>query len=261
MQKPIRKIKPQPTMAQPWRRCRARNYHFRAFEAMTPLFEQMVIASIKKVQSQIHEPSLKSDIKWFLAQEARHAMAYARYNGWEQGKITLKPTKLGLFRWVINHTSSSFQLAASAFGEHMTAVTGEWMLKDKSWLRGASKTHKTLWRYHSVEEIEHKHVAFDVYATFHCNYPVRLGAAFLFMGLFLIQYHLLIHRFCREDNVSFFKTMLQMLKIQWTGPKYFSKMIRPLLSYAIPFYHPDKRDNRDLASYWSFKLEKTERLY
>ncbi|HEB26505.1 MAG TPA: metal-dependent hydrolase, partial [Porticoccus sp.] len=55
------------------------------------------------------------------------------------------------------------QLAITVSIEHLTAVLSECMLSEGSVLEQADPTMAALWRWHSVEEMEHKAVAFDVY--------------------------------------------------------------------------------------------------
>ena len=47
--------------------------------------------------------------------------------------------------------------------EHFTAVLATGMLTHPEWLAGTSAELALLWRWHAVEESEHKAVAFDLY--------------------------------------------------------------------------------------------------
>ena len=55
------------------------------------------------------------------------------------------------------------QLAATMALEHFTAAFAHRLLADPDLLKGASADLARLWRWHAIEEIEHKGVAYDVF--------------------------------------------------------------------------------------------------
>lgn len=66
------------------------------------------------------------------------------------------------------------QLAATVALEHFTAMMAGYMLEYPNIMfKGLSENMKNLWLWHAVEEIEHKHVAFDVYQQVFANLPQR----------------------------------------------------------------------------------------
>ena len=54
-------------------------------------------------------------------------------------------------------------VAVTAAYEHFTAVMATGVLTHPNWLDGATPELALLWRWHAVEESEHKTVAFDLY--------------------------------------------------------------------------------------------------
>ena len=59
----------------------------------------------------------------------------------------------------------AMQLAATAALEHFTAIMAHALLSDPRHLEGASPEAARLWRWHAMEEIEHKAVAFDTFVA------------------------------------------------------------------------------------------------
>jgi hypothetical protein len=54
-------------------------------------------------------------------------------------------------------------LAATAALEHITAIMADGLLRNGGYIADALPTLARLWRWHALEETEHKAVAFDVY--------------------------------------------------------------------------------------------------
>ena len=69
-------------------------------------------------------------------------------------------------RWSEENLSPLARLAATVALEHLTAILAAALLDGRSGsLAGADPRVAELWRWHAVEETEHKSVAFDVYAV------------------------------------------------------------------------------------------------
>lgn len=232
--------------------CPYSTYHFNALSLLTPIFENMVIASIRTKHKQIKDKQLKLEVNSLILQEANHSNAFVQFN---QQMIepyygqTLMTGRLKWFRAVINVLPQSFQLAASAFGEHLATVSSEFLLEDERWLEGVDEPIKAIWRWHSIEEIEHKHVAFDVYKQFHCNYFIRTATMGLFLGLFLLQYFSIIRRMMKQDKASLMG-YFKLMGLYWIRPGYFAKFIWPFITYLKPFFHPNQRQNLPIAQKW-----------
>jgi hypothetical protein len=78
------------------------------------------------------------------------------------------------------------RLSVIAAVEHFTAVLGEWILNCSSELdaAGTDPSMLDLMRWHGVEEVEHRSVAFDVFQHFGGNYVRRLvSMIFVAIGL------------------------------------------------------------------------------
>ncbi|MGL6236729.1 MAG: metal-dependent hydrolase [Segniliparus sp.] len=58
--------------------------------------------------------------------------------------------------------------------EHFTAVLGNWVLNSRWEEFGADPALSDLFRWHGAEEIEHRHVAYNVAQYFGAPYPMRL---------------------------------------------------------------------------------------
>lgn len=140
---------------------------FYALSAMFPEGERFFIHSVRHYQKSINDPKMIADIRGFIGQEAHHGRCHEELNE--------EIEKLGIpMSLVINNMDARVdmlkrrlgperQLALTVAMEHFTASLAEFVLENPEVLDGAPKTFRQMMLWHSVEEIEHKAVAFDVF--------------------------------------------------------------------------------------------------
>lgn len=144
-----------------------RTHFFNAMSVLFPDGEQFFIDSVRHYRDQITDPELQQQIRGFIGQEAHHSREHVDYNnrlrqlGYDIGALE-RPVKRRI-RYVNKHFSPARRLAATVAMEHFTAIMADAVLRDPSWLADASPEMRRLWRWHALEETEHKAVAFDVY--------------------------------------------------------------------------------------------------
>src|SRR5256885_4428190 len=143
------------------------SHWFNAMSIFFPEGEKFFIASVRKHQERVTDERLREDVKGFIGQEAMHGREHRVYNAWlaqhgypvdklEQGVIDLLAFTT---RW----TPRGSQLASTLALEHLTAIMADNLLGDPRVLEGVDPRISALWRWHAIEETEHKAVAFDVY--------------------------------------------------------------------------------------------------
>lgn len=140
---------------------------FYALSAMFPEGERFFIHSVRHYQKSIDDPKMIADIRGFIGQEAHHGRCHEELNE--------EIEKLGIpMSLVINNMDARVDMLKRRFGperqlaltvamEHFTASLAEFVLENPEVLNGAPKTFRQMMLWHSVEEIEHKAVAFDVF--------------------------------------------------------------------------------------------------
>src|SRR5690606_31086079 len=126
------------------------------------------------------------------------------------------------------------QLGATVALEHFTAILAHALLADPRHLQGAEPQVAALWRWHAIEEIEHKAVAFDAF---------RLATGLLFrvvagnMGDFL-----------RQDGVRGRRAALGSLNLLWRRPGLLRQVLSAYLAWFRPGFHPWDHDDRALIA-------------
>lgn len=151
--------------------------HFlNALSATFPQGEQFFVDSVRNVRDQVINPELQVDISAFIGQEAHHAQAHQQFN------TNLYSLDYNLAKFDVAFAqemqrlrtlSKRRQLAATVALEHFTAMIAGYMLKNPKLLQDLPTNMLNLWVWHAIEEIEHKHVAFDVYQQVFNNLAQR----------------------------------------------------------------------------------------
>src|SRR5690606_10279173 len=134
-----------------------------ALSLLFPSGERLFIDSVRLFADDITDPKLKADIRAFIAQEAIHSREHAHYNALLTaqgidvdgfGRLAERVVKFAE-RW----TPNKIHLAISCVFEHYTALFAEAFLGDPRVMEGAHPFFRDLWRWHAMEEEEHKAVA------------------------------------------------------------------------------------------------------
>jgi hypothetical protein len=156
----------------------------------------------------------------------------------------------------------SLKLAITAGGEHLTATIAHATLKNNM-LDHADPTMRQLWLWHHMEEIEHKHVAFDVFqATHRKNYFIRIfgflialwtGLWYTFYGLFK-----LLRQDFKQGRLDFRKLKNHSkIFIHDQDMRQFLKYIfKTIPIYLKPGFHPKQIKDQDLISLYSIEFQK-----
>src|SRR5205085_11919204 len=119
-------------------------------------------------------PKLAEEIKGFTTQEAIHSREHDAFNkraadaGYDLSKLEQRVSE----RLAITRDRPPIvNVAATMALEHFTAILPHELLANPRHLEGAETETADLWRWHAVEEIEHKGVAYDtwLYATRHMS--------------------------------------------------------------------------------------------
>lgn len=109
---------------------------------------------------------LKASIACFLKQEAHHSREHAKFNK------SLAPLGIPVDQLAerckariedARKRDPITQLAITVALEHITSAFAAEILKNPAYLRFAGKETRALWRWHAVEELEHRAVASDLF--------------------------------------------------------------------------------------------------
>jgi predicted metal-dependent hydrolase len=133
--------------------------------ATFPLGEAFFVESVRAYRDGA-PPKLAEEIKSFTTQEAIHSREHDAFNRRAANSgcdLTELEAQVAKRLAVTKHKPAIVSLAATMALEHFTAILAHELLADRRHLEGAEQEAADLWRWHAVEEIEHKGVAYDTW--------------------------------------------------------------------------------------------------
>jgi len=220
-----------------------------------PVGERFFIDSVRYYRDQIQDAGLKQAVKAFIGQEAMHGREHDAYNA---HMMTRSPSAeqfeeriRKLLNWFQDNTSPSFQLSITIALEHFTALIGGGhldLLDHPAYLPDAEPNYRDLWTWHSLEETEHKSVAFDVWIDTQGSslrtYLERIFgmtvASAIFWSFTLPQLMKFVHE---EGKLLDLRGWGHSLYFNVINPGLMRRMFLPYLDYYRPGFHPWDHDN------------------
>jgi predicted metal-dependent hydrolase len=114
---------------------------------------------------------------------------------------------------------------------------------------------KDLWRWHSLEELEHKSVAFDVYRQIGGDNKMRttvmrLSMMTLFWDVMKVAIKILRH----DQQLWKWKTVKSMAKFLFSKQGFIRIHVPAYKAFFRDDFHPWDIDNRPLLEHWQEKL-------
>lgn len=133
-----------------------------------PSGERMFIRALRHYLEQIGDAQLRDEVKVFFKQESAHTQEHVKYNRWiclHRGYdlAQIEAPYKNHNEYLCEHAEPRLLLATTVCMEHLTAIVSHLLISEPGWLAQAAPAVRDFWLWHSVEEVEHKAVAFDVY--------------------------------------------------------------------------------------------------
>lgn len=235
--------------------------YMNALSCMFPEGERMFMDAVRDCQDKITDPKLLEQIKGFIKQEAIHGHEHAQYNDF-LAKWNYPIEKINRFEkkekiWMRKYLSAKRRLAVTCALEHFTAVMANQLLTDPEITEGMHPEFKEMWRWHAIEETEHKAVAFDVYQQAVGSYWLRIMVMLEITVLFCLRTTVYQMIFLWKDGKLLNpKTWYQGIKFYFFKPGIARKGLRDYLSYFRRDFHPWQQDNRYLLKEWEAEGQK-----
>jgi hypothetical protein len=229
---------------------------YNALSSTFPIGEAYFVESVRAFRDGA-PPKLAEEIKAFTTQEAIHSREHDAFNkraelaGYDLSKLEARvQDRLAITR----ERAPIVNVGATMALEHFTAILAHELLNNPRHLEGAEPEAADLWRWHSVEEIEHKGVAYDTWLFATRDWPrwkrwkVKAKVMLLVTRNFVVDRTAGSLELMRQDGVTGLKAWSLLLWYLWVRPGMFRKIAGAWLKFFLPGFHPWNEDDRHLLA-------------
>ena len=244
-------------------------FRTRIFDALSLTFpdgERYFIQCVRLFQDQIQEPELASRVKDFIRQEAQHGISHDKMNKIliDQGMPIEKYIRQvnQRFKHALKRYPNTFNIAITASCEHLTALMATTFFSEKSTMQGAHPFVRALFAWHSIEEMEHRDVAYDVMVNVAktptaVRYTALILVTMMMFGFTMQRTNGLLKRdgFTRVERIKMFGHGLKWL-IGRKGILTVKK--QEYLDWFRPNFHPNQHPVIQQYQVWIDALANTQ---
>jgi len=243
-----------------------------ALSLFFPAGERMFIDAVRAYRDDIPDPDLRKAASAFIGQEAMHSREHVEYNQLMDA-AGLPASELDAQVWahteyVKNNSSRVTPLLMTIALEHFTALMGDTLLRHPEQMTGSQPDYERMWRWHALEETEHKAVAYDVYEqcvgrgpkAYAMRSAIMLSVTVTFWPHVLMFYRRLAAADpgCRKAG---WRGHLKLANFMLGKPGYLRKLLPQYLDYFRYSFHPWQQNNVALLAEIDTLVEDTETAY
>jgi hypothetical protein len=235
---------------------------YNAMSATFPKGEAFFVESVRAYREGADE-KLAAEIKAFTTQEVMHSREHVAFNkraiqaGYDLSRLDEKvDERLDLVR----SRHPIVNLAATMALEHFTAMLAHQLLADPRHLEKADAESAALWRWHAIEEIEHKGVAYDTWLHATRGWPRFKRWSVKARVMLLVTRNFVVDRtegaldLLAQDGIRGPRAWWGLFRFAFLRPGMFRKVFGAWLAFFMPGFHPWNHDDRALIEAEEKKL-------
>jgi predicted metal-dependent hydrolase len=228
-------------------------YH-NALSITFPRGEAFFVESVKAFREGA-SPKLAAEIRAFVSQEVMHSREHVSFNK----RVTDAGYKIDHLEKVVADSLEMtkdrpqiLNLAVTMALEHYTAMMAHQMLRDPKAFAGADPELVAMWKWHAIEEIEHKGVAYDtwLHATQTWSRWKRWKVKAIMM--LIVTKNFWAKRWAgtldllAQDGITGWRAKARLAWYLVGNPGPLRRLALPWLAYFMPGFHPWNHDDRAL---------------
>ncbi len=235
-------------------------HYFTGLSTLFPEGESYFVRSVRALRAEVkNNEQLDRDIGAFIGQEAMHSKEHHAFHQSAQ-QYGLDPESLekmtGIVLKAIERTfPKKWNLLVTVGLEHYTAVLVVEMMKDVNELM-TDETIRNLWLWHSVEETEHKAVAYDMYEYLYGKgldaYIPRIATFTFSLAMITVMSTLYQVVLLKRDRQLF--NLNSWRKFMHHGREKYKVFIPKFLDYYRFDFHPNDTDESEIVAQTKIKI-------
>jgi predicted metal-dependent hydrolase len=240
---------------------------FNALSLTFPDGEKLFMDSVRHYRSRLSGP-LAEQVRAFLAQEAVHAREHHALNSLIDRERYPVAQIEALVRKRVAFARSRGPiraLCATTALEHFTAMMAEThdLMRERLFGKTAPELER-LWRWHSLEETEHKAVAFDVFLEVTRDWPgwrrymLRVWSMVFITLMFTRNITRYASMLLEAEGHTPREARRAVRRFLWREPGIFRANPRTYFAWYRPGFHPWDIDNRPQMARWRAEFEADE---
>lgn len=227
---------------------------YNALSVTFPKGEAFFIDSVRKFRDGT-PPRLAAEIQAFIRQEVIHTREHVAFNrhvtdqGYDTSRLERRvDDEIALTRG----KPAIGSLAATMCLEHFTAILAHELVADPRHLSGGDGEAADLWRWHAIEEIEHKGVAYDTWLHATRDWPrfrrwwVKTLVMLITTRKFLVGRWIGMLDLLAQDGLTGWRVKARVLAYAFGRPGMARKVMGAWLTFFLPGFHPWNHDDRAL---------------
>jgi predicted metal-dependent hydrolase len=231
---------------------------FNALSLTFPDGERLFMDAVRHYRDKV-SGKLVDDVRGFIAQEAIHSREHHTLNQlidrdhYPVAQIEAEIRE----RVAIARSRGPMRMLISTIAlEHFTAMMADVHAANQDLFDGAPAGVERLWRWHAMEETEHKAVAFDVFmqATKEWSPMQRYLRRCFAMAIIGVLFTGNIMRYAtsllQADGYSPKDARKAVKHFLWNKPGIFGRGWKTYFAWYRPGFHPWDHDNRALIARW-----------
>ena len=225
--------------------------------------EKLFMDAVRHYRARV-SGKLAVEVRAFRAQEAIHSREHHALNA------VIDPQKYPVAevlatirgRIAFNRSKGPFAMLLSTIAlEHFTAMMADMHMQHRDLFANADPEIARLWRWHAMEETEHKAVAFDVFLEVTRDWSPLKRYLVRTWSMVYITWHFTHNianhatRLLQADGYSERAARRAVRRFLWRDPGIFRRGWRSYFAWYRPGFHPWDLDNRAALNEWRAEFD------
>lgn len=236
---------------------------FNALSLTFPDGERLFMEAVRNYRGQL-TGKLLQDAKDFIAQEAIHSREHHGLNSVidrERYPVAEIEAQVKQRVTMARGRGQLGMLVSTIALEHFTAMMADVFMDNPKIFEGAAPDIERMWRWHAMEETEHKAVAYDVFMEVTKDwsplkrYFRRCLAMAIVTKMFSRNISLYAARLLEADGYEPKAALKAVNRYVWGKPGIFRRGWKTYFSWYRPGFHPWQYDNRAELAAWQAEFD------